>query len=353
MKYTIGNHTKLLLKYGNNNNNILYIELYNKLLKTKEKIDKYNNWDKAKKQINNYEYIYTSSNPLKNICKIYPIASRSYFKIMEIMITFDIINLPIKNIICIAEGPGGFLQYLDSIYNNNHLYGVTLLSSDKSIPFWSPLIINNKNIKLLNGIDNDGNIYKIHNIDSISDSIDKCDLITADGGLDFSLNYNNQELSSYRLLYCEIYAALKMQKENGTFIVKFFDILYYNTIQLLYILYLCYEEIIIFKPDTSRFSNSEKYIICKKYKPNNDIIKLLYNNFNQYNKLNIYVPLSFIEDINKFNTNYINKQIENIELIIYNIDNKLDNIYLEKQIQMAKEWCNKYNLPINNNILLE
>ena len=57
MKYTIGNHTKLLLKYGNNNNNILYIELYNKLLKTKEKIDKYNNWDKAKKQINNYEYI--------------------------------------------------------------------------------------------------------------------------------------------------------------------------------------------------------------------------------------------------------------------------------------------------------
>ena len=354
MKYTLNSHDKLLLKYNNNNNNIIYQDLYDKLLKTKQKIDKYNNnWDKAKKQANNYEYIYTSSNPLKNICKIHPIASRSYFKIMEIIKTFNIIDLDIKNIICIAEGPGGFLQYLNTVYKNSNIYGVTLLSSDKSIPFWSPLIINNKNIKLLNGIDNDGNIYKIHNIDYISDNIDKCDLITADGGLDFSLNYNNQELSSYRLLYCEIYAALKMQKENGTFIIKFFDILYYNTIQLLYILYLCYEEIIIFKPDTSRFSNSEKYIICKKYKPNNDIIKLLYNNFNQYNKLNIYVPLSFIEDINKFNTNYINKQIENIELIIYNIDNKLDNIYLEKQIQMAKEWCNKYNLPINNNILLE
>ena len=351
MKYTINLHDKLLLKYNNNNNNnnnIIYKELYDKLLKTKKKIDKYNsNWDKAKKQANNYEYIYTSSNPLKNICKIHPVASRSYFKIMEIIHDFNIIDLDIKNIICIAEGPGGFLQYLNTVYKKSNMYGITLLSKDKSIPYWSPIIINNKNIKLLNGIDNDGNIYKISNIHSIANNIEKCDLITADGRIDFSLNYNNQELSSYKLLYCEIYSALKMQKENGTFIIKFFDLLYYNTVQLLYILYLCYDEITIFKPDTSRFSNSEKYIICKNYKYNNNIIKLLYDNFESYNYLNIYVPLSFIKDIKKYNNLYINKQIENINLIIYNIDNKLNNINLKEQIKIAIEWCTKYNLPIN------
>jgi len=352
MKYNIKEHDKILLIYENNINNVMYNDLYNKLSETKKKIDKYNNtWDKAKKQANNYEYIYTSSNPLKNICKIHPIASRSYFKILEIINIFNIKQSEIKNIICIAEGPGGFIQYLNTTFTNSNIYGVTLLSNDKTIPYWSPIIIKNKKIKLLNGIDNDGDIYKLNNIHSIIDNIDKCDIITADGGIDFSLNYNNQELLSYRLLYCEIYSALKIQKDGGTFIIKFFDILYYNTIQLLYILYLCYDEIIIFKPDTSRFSNSEKYIVCKNYKYNKDIIKILYDNFESYNDLSIYVPLTFIEELKKYNYIYIEKQIENIELIIHNINNNLNNNNLKEQIKMAKSWCLKYNLPINNNII--
>ena len=326
MKFNITKHEKILLIYKNSENNIVYTDLYNQLLETKISIDKYNNkWDKAKKQANNYEYIYTSSNPFKNICKIHPIASRSYFKIMEIINVFNIIELKIKNIICIAEGPGGFIQYLNTIFNDANIYGITLLSEDKKIPYWSPLIIKNKNIKLLNGIENDGDIYKLNNIHYIVDNINKCNIITADGGIDFSLNYNNQELLSYRLLYSEIYTALKLQKEGGTFIIKFFDILYYNTIQLLYILYLCYDEVIIFKPDTSRFSNSEKYIICKNYKYNKDIIKLLNDNFESYNNLSIYVPITFIEEIKKYNTIYIDKQIENIKLIISNIDNNSNN----------------------------
>tara|TARA_B100001094_G_scaffold332777_1_gene406440 strand:+ start:3422 stop:4477 length:1056 start_codon:yes stop_codon:yes gene_type:complete len=349
MNYKINNHEKILLKYQNNNNNIVFQNLYEKITKTKKKIDYYNKkWDKAKKEANEYEYIYTSSNPSKNVCNIYPIASRSYFKILEMINKFNIDTVSnINNIICIAEGPGGFLQYLNSKYKNSNIYGVTLLSNDKQIPYWSPIIMKKKNIKLLYGINNDGDLYKLSNIESIVNKIDKCDLITADGGIDYSLNYNNQELLSYKLLYCEIYTALNLQKDNGVFIIKFFDILYYNTIQLLYILYLCYEEVIIYKPDTSRFSNSEKYIICKKYTKNDDIIKLMYNNFKSPNNLNIYIPLSFIKDIENCNKLYIKKQIENIELIINNIDTNTNNNY-KKQIIMAKEWCQKYNIPINN-----
>jgi 23S rRNA U2552 (ribose-2'-O)-methylase RlmE/FtsJ len=352
MNYKIKPHEKILLKYKNNNNNIVFKNLYEEISKTKQKIDNYNkSWDKAKKQANNYEFIYTSSNPLKNVCNINPIASRSYFKILEIVNKFNINEvININNIICIAEGPGGFLQYLNSKYPTTNIYGITLLSKDKHIPYWSPIIVKNKNINLLYGIKNDGDLYKLSNIESIVDKMDKCDLITADGGIDYSLNYNNQELLSYKLLYCEIYTALNLQKDNGVFIIKFFDILYYNTIQLLYILYLCYEEVIIYKPDTSRFSNSEKYIICKKYKYNTDVIKLMHNNFKLPNNLNIYIPLSFIKDIENCNKLYIKKQIENIELIINNINNNTNNNY-KKQIIIAKEWCEKYNLPINDIII--
>lgn len=353
MKYAIKNkHEKVILPYKNDKNNIVFSKLYYKLSKTKEKIDNYSKkWDKAKKQANNYEYVYTSSNSSKNICKIHPVASRSYFKILEMVNEFEL-NIDFKNIICVAEGPGGFLQYLSTRYIDKNLYGVTLISSDKEIPYWSPLLLSSNNIKLLYGIDGDGDLYKLNNIESISNEIDKCELITADGGIDYSLNYNNQEILSYRLLYSEIITALKIQKEGGTFIIKFFDILHYNTIQLLYILYLCYEEIIIYKPNTSRFSNSEKYIICKKYTYNEDIVKLMTKYFYSYNNLNIYIPVSFIKEIQEYNEIYIKKQIENIELIINNINFNVNDNYIKKQLKYAKEWCLKYNLPINDDIII-
>ena len=354
MKYNITkDHEKILLIYDNdiNNNNILeFNNLYDLLSQTKIKIDKYgNNWDRYKKKAHNYEYIYTSSSSKKNVCSINPVASRSYFKIIEILRDNNI-NKHYKNILCIAEGPGGFLQYLVN-YHINNIYGITLLSKDKNIPFWSPIILNNKNIKLLKGQENDGNIYKLNNIESFYKNIEKCDLITSDGGIDFSINYNNQEVLSYQLLYCEIYLALNAQEDGGNFIIKFFDILYYNTLQLLYLLYLSYEEIVIIKPHTSRLSNSEKYIVCKNFKNNKEVIKVLKTYFNNYNKLYIYIPISFINEIKLLNKNYINLQIKNIEYIIYNIKNSNNIInsysYNNNQINLAKEWCKKYNLPIN------
>ena len=66
----------------------------------------------------------------------------------------------------------------------------------------------------------------------------KSDLVTADGGFDYSTDYNKQELSSYKLIYSEIYIALNIQKDNGSFVLKVFDIFYHKTIQLIYLLYL-------------------------------------------------------------------------------------------------------------------
>ena len=50
--------------------------------------------------------------------------------------------------------------------------------------------------------------------------------------LEVEYDFNKQELTSYKLLFSEIYIALNIQQEGGTFIIKMFDIFYHKTIQL-------------------------------------------------------------------------------------------------------------------------
>ena len=90
-------------------------------------------------------------------------------------------------------------------------------------------------------------------------------------------------------MYAEIYLALICLKEGGTYILKIFDIFNLNTIQLIYILSICFEEIFFIKPKTSRPSNSEKYVVCKNYKINSDIINLMLYYWDHKYKLNIKI----------------------------------------------------------------
>ena len=49
------------------------------------------------------------------------------------------------------------------------------------------------------------------------------DIITGDGGFDFSQDYNNQEKSAFRLILTQVAYAITMQKHSGHFILKIFD----------------------------------------------------------------------------------------------------------------------------------
>ena len=84
--YKLSDHEKII-NFTNKTNYIKNEDLLKELHETKCKIDGCNlkKWELAKKFHNNYEYIYTSSNIQKNVCKVLPI-SRSYFKILEIIL---------------------------------------------------------------------------------------------------------------------------------------------------------------------------------------------------------------------------------------------------------------------------
>lgn len=322
------------------------------LMNVKCEIDKIpsKKWEKAKKKVNKYEYIYTSSRKNRNVCSILPV-SRSYFKIYEII--KDIIKLDNEGVAgCIAEGPGGFIHCINDTTNIT-VHGITLISkTDKNIPFWNQNIINNENNILCYGNDNTGDIYKIDNTQEFITSFggQLCNLVTADGGFDYSSDYNSQESDSYKLLFCEIYIAINIQKQGGSFLIKFFDIFNYKTIQLIYILFICYRKINIYKPTTSRLSNSEKYIVCQGFNGyNRDIIETMSKNYDK--DMVIDVPDTFIKELLEYNDQFVNTQISTIREIISNVEDSCDIKPTREQIKNAKEWCQKYELPINENCI--
>jgi 23S rRNA U2552 (ribose-2'-O)-methylase RlmE/FtsJ len=339
--YTIKNRELYILEY-----------LRNELNSTKSKIDRYyKEWESVKKIIHDYEYVYYSSYRKKNISSVAPV-SRSYFKFREIFYDF---NMKIENIntVCnLAEAPGGFIESLLHLSRGKNItiYANSLLSNDKSIPVWNNKIKRYK-INNLYGIKKNGDICDFANIISMIKKIgfNTCELVTGDGGFDYSSDYSNQEKNSLRLIRCEIFLALNIQKVGGNFICKIFDTFHIETNKLLYLLNLSYEKVYLYKPRTSRNSNSEKYIVSLNYKGyDKDIVNMMCHGIINDN-LNIKIDKIFYSKLLRFICEYSIQQIKSINKGIHHIENnETDKLPNKKHIELAKSWCKDYDIRINN-----
>lgn len=356
--------------------------LYEYIRKYKKQIGHYEQeWDNFKKFTNPYEFIHTPIPNNKNSVSNLKPLSRSFFKMIELLHFFNILNTtnPIKSF-HLAEGPGGFVEAVAYKRENekDFYYGMTLIDdSDVNIPSWKKtnnFIKKNKNFIIENGKTNTGDLLKVDNLIYCYEKYkNSMDLITADGGFDFSENFDDQESLVVKLLLAEIIFAISMQKTNGTFILKIFDIMTKITVDLIYLLSCFYEEVIICKPQTSRIGNSEKYIVCKKFKYSNkvdDIIKYFEENYNLLmspNKnitslLNIDYNLFYINKLQEINAIFGQQQIENISFTLGLVNNKNKQEKLENMkrnnIQKCIQWCEKYTIPhekivCNDNIFLQ
>ena len=242
---------------------------------------------------------------------------------------------------------------------------ITLKSYNKDIPCWKKannFLTNNTNVKITYGKDNTGDLYKIENIIYLKNKMKhSIDFITADGGFDFSVNFNKQEELSYKIIFCEIVTALATQKKGGSFVCKIFDSYTPITIKFLYILFTSYEKVYITKPFTSRPANSEKYIVCDDFKTiDNSFINLLLYHikyWNYYSKNNyenflsfIEIPYIFVKKINIFNNILTTNQINNIEktlLFTKKINEKQISETTKNQTKIAIDWCKQYDMELN------
>jgi len=359
----------------------------------KKRIDLYNKeWDNYKKYTNPYEYIHTViPNKKKSVASVKPL-SRSYFKMIEMLDThaFDFGPQPI-NTFHLAEGPGGFIEALAFKRANpaDHYIGMTILDdNDHNVPAWKKsqhFLNTHSNVSVETGATQTGDILSLANLRHCAEKYGSTmDFVTGDGGFDFSDDYNNQEHSIVVLLFAQIMFALVLQKQGGSFILKIFDSFMEHTVDLLYLLSSFYEEVRIVKPRTSRYANSEKYVICRGFLF--DSVKMaqcspiLINVFSKLldkkrdckkdgeeeevkeehvvRFLDIPIPLSFIQKVEEYNTMFGQQQIENIHQTISLIEQSsraaLDTL-IRNNIQLCVQWCQQYgveyqeiNRPLNN-----
>jgi len=332
-------------------------ELSDELNLTKSKIDNYiKEWSVIKKKIHDYEYIYYSSYRKKNVSAIVPTpVSRSYFKFREIYYKYGLQFKNHSKICNLAEAPGGFIQSINHLLPNNisvKIYANSLVSKD-NIPTWNSYLKKYR-LDYIYGKNNDGDLCNFTNLLSMIKQVGKssCDLITGDGGFDYSNDYSGQESDSLRLIYSEIFMALNIQAKGGKFICKIFDTFMKETIDLLYYLTLFYEKVYLYKPKISRNSNSEKYIVCLNFKGyDHELMNQLCHSFATL-KLGLSRSKAFDSKINAYIHDYTLQQIKSINKGIYMIKNSISNNYPSRdQIIMAINWCKEHDIKINTECL--
>lgn len=324
----------------------LFENLSQTLSRVKESIDDYvTQWDKAKKQIHIYEYVYTSSYRPLNLCNKTPV-SRSYFKMKDIL--YDFKPPDISVCVCLAEAPGGFIQCLEES-GSEKLFGITLVSSDKRVPYWNSKISNSSKFHEIRGISNNGDLLDFNNLLSIVNEIGihSVPMVTGDGGFDTTDDYNRQEELSYPLILSEVVLALKIQSIGGTFVCKLFDTFLPPTLQLMDILTRCYETVTCYKPCMSRISNSEKYIICQGYKgtPAKLMNILIHQLFHKKQNIHWQTSQAFLQSVSRYNNSYVKAQCESITRGVRLIkENKLQRKPTTEQITKGKAWCRKHSM---------
>jgi hypothetical protein len=320
-------------------------------------------WDRYKKLANEYELIFTTPNTGSNISLYCPV-SRSFFKMWEILHDFKseigLSNTPI-NAMFLAEGPGGFAEAFVKLRNGlgDSCYGISLKSANKNVPEWRY----QQGVTVCYGADGTGDLYNKANLDYMSDNLPKMHLITADGGFDFSNDFNGQEESSIKLILCEIYSAFVLQEEGGSLVLKIYDMFHEHTLKIVSLLKIYYENIYIVKPLSSRPANSEKYLVCTGFSMSDaSTLFALGNLVGQYGDValneffnSIQHNAGVLHGLVSYNVYYTLRQAYYIEQTICYINDFGKNYHDErvrsqiksisdKNKQKSSRWCEKYGL---------
>ena len=237
-------------------------------------------WDLAKRITNPYELIYTSSTNVslpQSISILKPL-SRSFFKLvemLELMKFFETTKTARYRSLHLCEGPGGFIEaFLDRAQRYkkhvSNVYAMTLKQTNHTIPGWraaNRLLSRNPEIVIEYGPNTNGNILEEENQKHLEVLLKRgAHLVTADGGFDFSIDFQAQEKLVFPLLVASAKIALSTLAPSGSFILKIFDSFSDVTNTFLAFLAMHFQEYTIYKPVTSRPCNSERYFIGRFFR---------------------------------------------------------------------------------------
>jgi len=328
-------------------------------------------WDDYKKITNPYEYVFLSLNRRmsRSVTTRQPL-SRSYFKMQELWIGAEI-QKELAPLIeragglytaHAAEGPGGFIEAIHDMLPGKvkHSMGMTLRSTTRNIPGWrktSAFLGKHPEITINYGKDETGDLLNLENLDYFVESQpQKAHIYTADGGFDFSSDFNAQEETILPLLTAEFYLGLTSIQRGGVIIVKIFDTTLRPTLELIWIVTRCFRTWSTVKPRTSRGGNAERYLICKGFlgldSTMNDFFRkaITQKSGDIKSFLNTKPDSSWIqtmmilqEAISIQETDIIQKTLKLIE----NPEKSCIRAFIEQNVERSIQWCKEHGEPIN------
>jgi 23S rRNA U2552 (ribose-2'-O)-methylase RlmE/FtsJ len=338
------------------------------------KFERYiDNYDKSIGQITKEFFSLDESKP--------DILSRGFYKLWEILLLFDLIDLNKEKFVSahLVEGPGSFIQatmfYRDTyckkgVSKNDKYYAVTLHPEDiggkEHVPelevnFLSHyqkekpqrFILHQTYTKQVAGkskTKDNGNIIDPKTIKLFGGQMDeKADLITGDVGFEW-INENVQEQEAFKLVIAQIVAGVKLQKKGGNFVCKFFETFTKTSLKIVSIMRDLYEAVYFVKPLTSRPSNSEKYAVCINFKYDDKskdfktiskkldiLLQTIHGNKNEKEKIidiftDYEIPKNLILSMINLNREISNPQFKNIGEIV---------TFIEREIYSGDEYHDK------------
>ena len=344
-------------------------------------MDHQNTWDEYKKITNPYEFVFLSlaRRMQYSVAKKIPL-SRSYYKMIEIWQSLGLADSIPKEFITAhsAEGPGGFIEAIVDIaakkdFTLQGSLAMTLRSTDKNIPGWKKsqaFLHKNPGVEITYGKDNTGNLYNLENHTVFKEILatktpsGKAHLYTADGGFDFTNDFNNQEENVIQLLLAEILLGLTVLEKGGVLIIKFFDTVLQPTLEMLYITTRHFREWTISKPKTSRAANSERYLVCRGYLgQQEDAIRIFSKalcplktqgkNILSFLDATMHKEQEYLEfekEIMFFQELFSKCQIEAIKRTLTIIETKTTvmlQAQINENINRSIEWCSQHDIEIN------
>lgn len=215
----------------------------------------------------------------------------------------------------IADGPGGFTEYLQYRYPDANVIGMTL----KSLP-WDLNVINKDKFISIYGQDLTGNI-----LTSYKDYINYIQSKYSTG-----LNFicadavTNSETSMSKLILVEAIICLKCLRMGQNIVIRLGDTFSRLICQIIYCICLCFEKSYIFKPVSSDPDTNEKYLICigSLYQKKDiiPILEKLYETMLEDKRLiksfiKDGIPSTFKDNILKINNMFLQNQIESLDNI--------------------------------------
>ncbi|KAI4487617.1 hypothetical protein M0804_005766 [Polistes exclamans] len=332
------------------------------ILNSKTIFDKINKTEKRKAR--------TRSNPYETIRNAF-FLNRAAVKMANMDKACDFLftkpnNLKNNELLYFADvcaGPGGFSEYV--LWRKKwHAKGFGFtLKNENDFKLGDFYAGSPETFHTFYGPKGNGDVCDVSNQEAFRDLIMKhthgkgVHFMMSDGGFSVENQENIQEIMSKQIYLCQCLVALMIVRNGGNFVTKLFDLFTPFSVGLIYLIYRCFDEVCIFKPNTSRPANSERYLICKgKRHDTNDIVKYLF----YANKILLkgdvnkdvieLVPLKeleiekeFVQYLRKSNNNLGRKQIVGLLKIAAFCE---DSTLIEpRQADMRKECLKYWELP--------